>query len=214
LADDEITTQPPRPKPAKKKARAKKTPSKATELARARTAAQQQAAQLAQIVNLHIAGYSLNQIGLAIGASPDEVDRLLSNETARYVRTQPALRTYVRNWVSEKYMKMIEADWAQASDASHPQKLEHQDRVDRFLRSMARLHGAEAPVQSEVKVEAAPEAVEQLVSALATQQGLGYDTSVFDVVDAEVVHDAVEESAQALEVSGNQVEESDGDDRL
>src|SRR5690606_7006872 len=99
------------------------------------------AARLAQIVNLHIAGMSLSQIGAAVGATADEVDRMLQRDAARYVRSQPALRVYVRNWISEKYMKMIEADWTAASDEHHREKLENQDRVDRFLRSMAKLHG-------------------------------------------------------------------------
>lgn len=177
------------------------------------TAAAQSAARLAQIVNLHIAGYSLSQIGAAIGATADEVDRLLQADAARYVRSQPALRVYVRNWVSERYTRLLEAVWDEATDKTHREKLENQDRALRILDRMTKLHGAEAPVQSEVKVEAAPEAVEKLVQALAAGQGLGYDTSIFDVVDAEVVHDAHDEAVTALDaaseaVSGNQ----EGDD--
>lgn len=176
---------------------------------------QAQSARLAQIVNLHIGGYSLSQIGAAIGASAEEVDRLLSQDTARYVRSQPALRTYVRNWVSERYMKMIEADWPEAIDPNARGKLENQDRVMRMLDRMAKLHGADAPTQTEVKVEAAPEAVEQLVNALAAGQGLGYDTDIFDAVDAEVIEDAVSETHEATQVSGNALEapqEGDPDD--
>lgn len=179
---------------------------------RKKTELQEKNARLAQVVNLHIAGFSLAQIGEAIGATADEVDRMLAQDAARYVRNQPALRTYVRNWISERYMKMIEADWDQATDKHHPHKLEHQDRVDRFLKSMAKLHGADAPAQTEVKIEAAPEAVESLVNALAAGQGLGYDDSIFDVVDAEVISDAVEQTHEATEVSGNAVEEAQPDD--
>lgn len=173
-----------------------------------------QAARLAQIVNLHIGGYSLTQIGAAIGASAEEVDRLLNQDATRYIRSQPALRTYVRNWVSERYMKMIEADWPMASDPNHREKLENQDRVMRMLDRMAKLHGAEAPTQTEVKVEAAPEAVEKLVSALAAGQGLGYDTGIFDLDESEV-HEAVEVASERTEVSGNELEqpqEGDPDD--
>lgn len=173
------------------------------------------AARLAQIVNLHIAGFSLAEIGASVGASADEIDRLLTNDTARYVRNQPALRTYVRNWISKKYMTMIEADWDEATDKNSSEKLENQDRVMRMLDRMAKLHGAEMPVQSEVKVEAAPEAVEKLVQALAAGQGLGYDESIFDVVDAEVVSEASDEIGTALAVSGNAVEnrqEGESDD--
>jgi hypothetical protein len=165
-------------------------------------AAKANAARLAQIVNLHIAGFSLADIGASIGASADEVDRLLTQDAARYVRSQPALRTYVRNWISSKYMTMIETDWAQATDPKHGEHLEHQDRVMRMLDGMRRLHGADAPVQSEVKIDAAPEAVEKLVAALAATQGLGYDMDIFD---ADVVEDALAESDAALEVSGNAV---------
>lgn len=174
-------------------------------LANQQSAADAAAARLAQIVNLHIAGYSLAQIGAQIGASADEVDRMLASDAARYVRSQPALRVYVRNWVSERYTKMLDAVWDDATDKNSPARLESQDRALRILDKMTRLHGAEAPTQTEVKVEHAPEAVERLVSALAAQSGMGYDTSVFDVVDAEVVHEAVEQSHDATQVSGNEV---------
>jgi hypothetical protein len=166
-----------------------------------------QAARLAQIVNLHIAGYSLEAIGAAIGATGEEVDRMLANEAARYVRNQPQLRTYVRNFISGKYTSLLEAVWDGAVDKKRSDQLEHVDRAQRILAQMGRLHGAEAPTQSEVKVEAAPEAVERLVSALAASSGMGYDTSIFDTVPGEVVHDAVVQTHAALEVSRNQVEE-------
>jgi hypothetical protein len=169
------------------------------------TPAQASAARLAQIVNLHIAGMSLSDIGAAIGASADEVDRMLASDAQRYVRSQPALRTYVRNYISGKYTTLLEAVWDDASNKNARNKLEAQDRALRILDKMAKLHGAEAPSQAEVKVEAAPEAVEALVAALSAQQGFGYDASIFDVVDGEVVHEAVGESAAALEVSGNAV---------
>lgn len=186
----------------------------AEDLAQAQSAASARAAQLAQIVNLHIAGFSLEAIGASIGASADEVDRMLANETQRYVKNQPALRTYVRNFVSGKYTALLEAVWDEATDKGHNEKLENQDRALRILDRMARLHGAEAPVQSEVKVEAAPEAVNDIVQRLAAAQGLGYDVDIFNVVPGAVVHSAVEQSAAALEVSGNAVEESDGHDEF
>lgn len=187
------------------------------------------AARLAQVVNLHIAGYSLADIGKAIGASADEVDRMLSADAARYVRSQPALRTYVRNWISERYTMLLESDWEWATAAApkpgdptaldehgrpkpfdYDTKLAHQDRVLRVLDSMRKLHGADAPTQTEVKVEAAPEAVEKLVNSLAAASGLGYDDTIFDV---EVVEDAVEAAHTATEVSGNAVEQpQEGDD--
>ena len=204
---------------AKKPAKKPTKKSASTELEKAPTPA---AARLAQVVNLHIAGFSLSQIGDAIGASADEVDRMLASDAARYVRSQPALRTYVRNWISERYTKMLDADWEQATDKGHPHKLEHQDRVLRILDSMRKLHGADAPVQTEVKVEAAPEAVEKLVNHLAASQGLGYDDGIFDIVDAdlvgEVVHEAAEAGPAATEVSGNEADQArpedgeDGDD--
>ena len=154
------------------------------------------AARLAQIVNLHIAGYSLADIGSAIGSSPEEVDRLLNQDAQRYVRSQPALRNYVRGYISAKYTGLLEAVWDQATDKSHPQKLEHQDRALRILNSMGRLHGAEAPVQKEVKVETAPEAVEAVLNRIAAQQGQAYDASIFDdpdILDAEIVAEDVPE---------------------
>lgn len=190
----------------------------ASELAAATTAATQRAQMLAQIVNLHIAGYSLAAIGAQIGATAEEVDRMLANETQHYVRTQPALRTYVRNYISGKYTSLLEAVWDGAINPNGKDQLERVDRAQRILAQMGRLHGAEAPTQTEVKVEAAPEAVERLVSALSAAQGMGYDTDVFDVEFTEDmtddVHEAVIQSAEALEVSGNAVEESDGHDEL
>lgn len=166
------------------------------------------AERLAQVVNLHIAGMSLSQIGQSIGASADEVDRMLSTDAARYVRSQPALRVYVRNWVSDRYAKLLEAVWDEAVDKDSPVKLDNSQQALRILKEMSNLHGAQAPTQTEVKVEAAPEAVDKMVSALAAQQGLAYDTSVFDVVDAEIVHEAVEQSADALLDAGEMVGET------
>lgn len=172
------------------------------------------AARLAQIVNLHIGGYSLSAIGAAIGATAEEVDRLLTSDTARYVRSQPALRTYVRNWVSERYMKMIEADWTAASDENHRDKLEHQDRVMRMLNNMAKLHGAEAPTQTEVTLDTAPETVDRLVARIAASQGMGYDDSIFDIEPADI-HEAVMVSGNAVTESGaalEQPQEGESDD--
>lgn len=183
------------------------------DLAEQNNAVKARAAQLAQVVNLVIAGHSFEEIGAAIGASADEVESMVTNGAERYVRTQPALRVWVRNWLSEKYVTMIEADWAQASDPMHPEKLEHQDRVMRMLGPMARLHGAEAPTQSEVKVEHSADAVEEMVRRLSTKAGQGYDASVFDsddgtdddIVDADVVHDAAAQSLAALEAAADAV---------
>jgi hypothetical protein len=177
------------------------------DLANQQSKAQADAARLAQVVNLHIAGMSLAQIGAAIGASADEVDRMLMTDTQRYVRTQPALRVYVRNFISERYNKLLEAVWDEATDKNHREKLEHQDRALRILDRMERLHGAAAPTQTEVKVDAMPEIVEKMVTALATSQGLGYDTSIFDVVDAEVVHESVDRAAAATLDAGERVGE-------
>ncbi|MGH8465657.1 MAG: hypothetical protein ACRER5_16060 [Pseudomonas sp.] len=183
-------------------------------LVAAQAASAQQAAMLAQIVNLHIAGFSLAQIGQQIGASADEVDRMLSTEAARYVRNQPALRTYVRNFISSKYLGLLEAVWDQSVDQTNVRQLEYVDRSQRILAQMGRLHGAEAPTQSEVKVEATPEAVDKIVQAIAAGQGLGYDTDIFDIDPADI-HEAVITSAEQVEVSGNAVEtqeEGESDD--
>lgn len=166
-----------------------------------------QAARLAQIVNLHIAGYSLADIGAAIGASEAEVDRMLTQDMARYVRSQPALRTYIRNYISGKYTALLEAVWDEATDKTHGEKLEHQDRALRILDRMAKLHGAEAPSQAEIKMDAAPEVVDRLVQAIAANQGLGYDATIFDVVDAEVVHEAAGHDALALEAAAHEMDE-------
>lgn len=202
-------------KKAQQQAAKKALAEQQAQLPQARTKAQQQAARLAQIVNLHIAGYSLAEIGASIGATAEEVDRILAADAARYVRTQPALRAYVRNWVSERYTALLDTIWDEATDPNRASKLEAQDRAIRILERMTKLHGADAPAQTEVKVEAAPEAVEKLISSLAAQQGYGYDENVFDavaeVVDAEIVHEAAVESHEATLVSGNAVEEPSED---
>lgn len=139
---------------------------------------------------------------------------MLATDVARYVRSQPALRVYVRDWVSSKYTKMLDAVWDEATDKDHPKKLEHQDRAMRILDSMRKMHGADLPVQSEVKIETAPEAVEKLVSALAASQGMGYDTNIFDaeVIEDEAVHTAVIESEETLADSASHVGEDAEDD--
>jgi len=214
---------PVRRSPAQVKAAERRAEAKAEEdaLRAAQDANKARAAQLAQIVNLHIAGYSLAEIGASIGASESEVDRMLSNDMARYVRSQPALRTYVRNYVSGKYTELLEAVWDEATDQTHPEKLENSAQALRILKEMSHLHGAAAPVQSEVKVESAPEAVERMVSALSAAKGIGYDTDVFDVeviedtgVESTDVHAAPAQALAALEQASKAVEEDNGDERL
>lgn len=170
------------------------------------------AVQLAQIVNLHLAGYSLAEIGLSIGATEREVDRMLTRDTARYIKNQPSLRAFVRNYISGEYLALLAPVMPKAKDPNDPLFLESQDRALRTLDRLAKLHGAEAPVQKEVTIEAAPEAVEKLVSALADRSGLGYDEDIFD---AELVEDAVEQqhaalerASEAVEVSGNPEEDA------
>lgn len=159
-------------------------------------ALQQEQVRLAQIVNLHIGGYSLADIGRSIGATEEEVDRLLSEQTARYVRSQPALRNYVRGWVSGKYTALLETVWDRASDPDSAVNLDAVDRATRILDRMAKLHGADAPVQHDLKIETAPEAVEKLVASIAAHKGLGYDIDVFDI---EVVEDPVSGNADSQE---------------
>jgi hypothetical protein len=184
------------------------------DLAVQQTRAKERAAQLAQVANLMIAGHSIESIAAGIGATTDEVEKMIIDGSARFVRTQPALRAWVRSWISEKYTTMIAADWAAASDVDHPDKLDNQDRVMRMLKAMGTLHGAEAPTQSEVKVEHAPEAVERLVQAMLDKQGQGYDVDIFDddVVEAEVVDDAPAQALAALEAASKHVEVPDEND--
>jgi hypothetical protein len=194
--------------------RKSKAPTKRTAIpgsAQAEATARVEAARLAQIVNLHIGGFSLAQIGDAIGATEKEVDRILTQDVGRYVRSQPALRVFVRNFISEKYLGLLDSVYAQATDETNNRQLDYQDRALRVLKEMARLHGAEMPVQSEIKVDAAPEAVEKMVEALAGRAGLAYDASIFDVIDAEVIEDARTESQQAALDSAEQVGEGEED---
>lgn len=181
--------------------------------AEAKTAADDHNKRLAQIVNLYIGGYSLSQIGGAIGATEAEVDRMLNHETARFVKNQPALRVFVRNFISEKYLGLLEAVHDQAVDTGHPKQLEYVAAANKVLAQMGRLHGAEAPTQAEVKVESAPEAVEAVVRAIAAAQGRGYDTDIFDL-DEDDIHEAHVSASEATVVSGNAVGESNGDDEL
>lgn len=183
------------------------------ETEKAQTAAQADAARLAQVANLLIAGHSLTSIGAAIGASAEEVDQMLQRDMSRYVRNQPALRVFVRNYLSSKYTAMLDAVWDEATDKMHREKLEHQDRALRILKEMGKLHGAEAPTQSEVKVDAAPETVDALVARIAAAQGMGYDTSIFDVVPGTVVHQAAASTAALVERTEDDVEQPQIDDQ-
>ncbi len=102
---------------------------------------------------------------------------------------------------------MLEAVYDQATDKNHGSQLEYFDRAQRVLAQMGRLHGAEAPTQTEVKVESAPEAVDALVKRIAAAQGSGYDVDIFDV-DEEDIHEAVVLGEEAVVVSGNELEQA------
>lgn len=189
-----------------------------------RNAEKAEAQRLAQIVNLKISGHSFADIGAQIGMSGDEVEQMLVRDAGKYVRTQSALRAYVRDWIGEKYTGLLDAVYTEATDRNHPEKLENSAQALRILDKMSRLYGADAPTQSEVKVEASPESVEQLVAALAAGKGIGYDTDVFDadIVEAEIVEDDEppvdrlhQQALTALENASREVEEEhDGDEPL
>lgn len=165
--------------------------------------------RLAQIANLIIAGYDIDRIAAETHSTPAEIERMITADMSRFVRTQPALRIFVRNYISKKYTELLDAVWDEATDKTHTQKLEHQDRALKILREMERLHGAAAPTQSEVKIESTPEAVEKVIDRLSAMQGLNYDVDVFDVVDAEIVHEADEQAGAALAESWDAVESDD-----
>lgn len=194
------------------------TPAQKTARTKARLKAERDAlvkadeVRLAQIVNLMLAGLSPAEIGLQIGATADEVEQMIMRDAQRYIRTQPALRTYVRKWISGKFTELLEAIWDDATEKTSnskitangfDRKLASQDRAIKILDRLAKLHGADAPTQTEIKVEAAPEAVDRLVAALAASQGQGYDVSIFDVVEGDVVHEAVEQAGMELEQSAS-----------
>jgi len=165
----------------------------------AETRAEAAAKRLAQVVNLTIAGYSYDEIGAAIGATGTEVERMLNNDVERFVRNQSSLRVWVRKFVSGKYLGLLDSVYDEATDKNNKDQLEYHVAAVRVLERMAKLHGADMPTQSEVKVEAKPEAVEELVKQLAAGRGLGYDAGVFDVVPGEVIHKAAQEAPAALE---------------
>lgn len=195
---------------------------KSDDLSKAQQKKDLDAAQLAQIANLVISGMTFEQIGNSIGATADEVERMLDNGAERFIRNQPSLRVFTRNYVTKKYSELLSASWAMATDATHVDFLAAQNSAIKVLERMARLHGAEAPTQTEVAVTHAPETVEKMVERLAKKSGLAYDIDIFsdltidlDVVDAELVEDIVETAGDELEVSGNQVgQDQDGDGAL
>lgn len=167
------------------------------------------AARTAQIANLLIAGHTFETIGRQIGMSAVELEREFTKDSARYVRTQASLRIWVRNWISAKYSTMIEANWDHAKDKTSAERLENQDRVIKMLNGMERLHGAAAPTQSEIKVDAAPEMVQKVVDAIASKAGVGYDMDIFDIDPddiTETVHEAPGASLAALEQASRVVE--------
>lgn len=171
------------------------------------------AQQLAQMVNLVIAGHSLAAIGASIGKSADEVEQMLVRESGRYIRTQPALRAYARSLISEKTAGLLEATYDQAIDTKRPDQLDYVASVQKTLRDLARLHGADAPTQTEVTVGASDETVEALVATLAQGKGLAYNDDVFDL-DPDDVEEIVEASHREVEAAHDAVEDSDGDDNL
>lgn len=219
-----VSGNPPKPKikgqplqrTAKQQAaieRAAEKRAEAEDLARQQSEADAVAATQAQLANLVIAGFSFEQIGASIGASPAEVERMLNESSARYVRTQSSLRIWTRNYLSGQYAKMLEVDMPIATDPNRADMLEHQDRAIRILSQLAKLHGAEAPSQSEVKVETAPEAIEKMVERLSRERGTGFDLEVFDLDDDDIVEineaaaSAPAQSLAALERASAEVEQ-------
>lgn len=182
------------------------------EEAAAALAAQTAARRTAQIANLLISGHTFESIGAQIGSTAQEVEAMLNADSTRYIRSQPALRQWVRRWASGKYSELLEAVWDQAVDPKHREQLAYQDRARPLVEKITKLHGAEAPTQAEVKVEAAPESVQKLVDAIAASQGMGYDIDIFDdadIVDGDLVADTAAGELEAAQVADHKI---DGED--
>lgn len=163
------------------------------------TEASAAAQRTAQVANLLIAGASFEEIGASIGMTAPEVEKMLMADTNRFIRTQPALRAWVRNLVSAKTAELLEAVFPMATDPKHIDFLPAQDRAAKHLVNLARLHGAEAPTQTEIKMETSPESVQSMVDRIAAAAGRGYDASVFDEDDDVMDGDVVEDQPPALE---------------
>lgn len=180
---------------------------------KAQTAAQAAAMRTAQIANLLIAGHSIESVAASLGSTPEEVERMLTADSARYIRTQPALRSWVRQYISGKYTTLLGAVWDQAVDVNHRDQLAYQDRARPLLDRLAKLHGADAPTQAEVKIDHTPESVQSIVNKIAASQGLGYDIDIFDdddVVEADVVQDSLAAiEAAAAEADAPQPEDEE-----
>lgn len=217
-------------KAAKRKALREAVPGSAVaeQAGQADLVANRAALRLAQMANLHMAGMSLSDIGAAIGATAEEVDQMLNRDASRYVRSQKQLVQWTRRWLSGKYTELLETNWDLATmevplepevdEDGQPVKkvpveikFAAQDRALRTLDSLRKLHGADAPVQTEVKIEAAPEAIDAIVHSLAAREGLAYtDPTAFEVIDVEQVHEAAEQAAAAeLEITRQIDEEAD-----
>lgn len=181
-------------------------------------AAKAAAMRTAQVANLLIAGHTFESIGAQIGATAKEVEDMLNADSTRYIRSQPALRQWVRRWASGKYSELLDAVWDQAVDPKHRDQLAYQDRARPLVERITKLHGAEAPTQSEVKVEAAPESVQAIVDKIAASQGLGYNVDIFDLPPeniTETVHDMPADTAQALAAAEHAADQPiDGEEPL
>lgn len=164
------------------------------------------AQRAAQVANLLIAGYSYEEIGASIGATAQEVEKMLTGDVARYIRTQPALRQWTRRWLSGKMTGLLEAVYDQAVDPTHRDQLAYHDRARATLKDLAKLHGAEAPTQVEVEMPNVTDAVQQVLDKVAASQGLAYDVDVFDL-DPEDITEMTEHEAKALEAATQEVDD-------
>lgn len=221
MTDKKGNAVPVRRTAAQAAAIAKRAAEKAREddLAEQVSAADEAAARSAQIANLLIGGHTMASIAAATGQSEDELEQMLAADSARFIRSQKSLRVWTRRYISERYSRMLEANIDAATDKMHPARLENQDRVLRILAGLERLHGAAAPTQTEVSVEAAPEAIERMVALLAAEQGKGYDPDIFTLSDddvtevREVAHAAPANALAALEAAADATEQDQPEDR-
>lgn len=173
----------------------------------AELAVRQASMRTAQIANLLIGGHTFESIGAATGASAKEVEDMLNADSTRYIRSQPALRQWVRRWASGKYSELLGSVWDQAVNPNHREQLAYQDRARPLVERITKLHGAEAPTQAEVKIEQAPESVQRIVDAIAASQGMGYDVDIFDTPD--VVDGVLVDETHAAEIRSAEQADSD-----
>lgn len=162
------------------------------------------AKQVAHILNLQIAGWTLDEVAAATKMSREAVEDLLLRHQRRFVKNQKELVAHMRGLASDRLDRLLKSVWADATDDESPKQFAAQDRALRNIEQQRKLWGLDAPAQVEISHRPSDEAVADLVTKVsAVITGVPLEDDDVLELDPDDYAEVVEEQGAGHEGDGD-----------